>query len=268
MSAHASLEHPVNNDEKDITMKPIDGQVVLVTGGGVGIGKDIAIKLAQDGADVAVTYLSHEADDTVTTIETLGRRARAYRLDATNSSEVDSVVAGVVQDFGRLDILVNNAGGLVRRCPIPDMTDEFWHQVIDVNLSSALFCIRAATKHLSAGARILNMSSLAAQNGGGSGASAYAAAKAGMIGLTRAAAKELGPQGVTVNAIAAGFIDDTPFHATFSPPAAQQTMIEQSAVRRAGQPADVSAAVSFLVSPEAGFLNGVTLDLNGGTYFS
>jgi 3-oxoacyl-[acyl-carrier protein] reductase len=140
--------------------------------------------------------------------------------------------------------------------------------VLALNLTSVFYCTRAAAAHMVEGGRIVNLSSQAAQGGGGPGASAYAAAKAGLIGFTRAMAKELGPRGITVNAIAPGFIDDTPFHATFSTPEAQASMVAAAAVGRAGTPADVAAAVAYLVSPEAGFVSGAVLDLNGASYFT
>jgi 3-oxoacyl-[acyl-carrier protein] reductase len=140
--------------------------------------------------------------------------------------------------------------------------------VLDLNLASAFYCTRAAAPHLGRGGRIVNVSSQAAENGGGPGASAYAAAKAGLIGFTRAAAKELGGRGVTVNAVAPGFITDTPFHATFSSMESQRSMVAQAAVARAGEPADVAAVVAFLASPEAGYVTGTVTDINGGSYFT
>ena len=163
---------------------------------------------------------------------------------------------------------MNNAGGLLARVAIAEMTDEHWHRVLELNLSGAFYCTRAAAAHLGPGGRIVNLSSLAAENGGGPGATAYAAAKAGLVGFTRAAAKELGGRGITVNAIAPGFIDETPFHATFSSADAQQAMIAQAAVGRAGSPADVAALVSYLASPEAGFVTGTVIDVNGGSYYT
>ncbi|GAA1501738.1 SDR family oxidoreductase [Terrabacter terrae] len=242
--------------------------VALVTGGAVGIGRDIAIRLAEDGADVAFTYLSHAPDDTLAAIQALGRRAHAIKVDATDPDAVNAAVREVVQQLGGVGVLVNNAGGLVGRVPLAEMSAQHWHRVLDVNLSSAFFFLQATAPHMPAGGRVVNIGSLAGDNGGSAGAGAYATAKAGLAGLTRAAAKEFAPAGITVNAVAPGFIDQTPFHETFSTPAAVEAMTKSTAVGRPGAPSEVAHAVSFLASTRAGFITGAVLDLNGGTYFT
>jgi len=246
----------------------LTGRTALVTGGGVGIGRGIALALSQAGASVAVTHHTHDAASLVEQIRANGGTAYDFALDATASADVGAVVARAADSLGgRIDILVNNAGGLVARVPLADMPDEHWHQVIDVNLSSAFYCIRAVLPHMPDGGRIVNISSLAAKSGGGDGAAAYATAKAGMDGLTRGAARELAARSILVNGIAPGLILDTPFHATFTPEAAQQATIDSLPVGRAGYPADVAGAVAYLVGAGSGFCTGVTLDLNGGAYF-
>lgn len=247
----------------------LSGRTALVTGGATGIGRGIALALAEAGADVAITYRSHDGEAVAKAITDLGRRSAAYELDATDSASVDRVVDQAAADLGgKLDILVNNAGGLLARQPIAQMSDEHWHQVIDLNLFSAFACTRAALRHLPEGGRVVNISSLAGRNGGGTGAVAYGASKAGMDGLTRGLAKELGPRGITVNSIAPGLILDTPFHETFTPPEQQQATIDSTPVGRAGFPADVAGAVLYLVSDLGSFCTGTVIDLNGGTYFS
>jgi len=243
-------------------------RVALVTGGAVGLGRAISMRIAADGVAVAIGYHSHAPDDLVEAITSQGGRAIGVRMDVTDREQVDAAISTAVERFGRLDILVNNAGGLLARVTIDAMTDDHWDRVLELNLTSAFYCTRAAVAHLGPGGRIVNLTSLAAENGGGPGAAAYAAAKAGLIGLTRAAAKELGPRGVTVNAIAPGFIGDTPFHATFSSIDAQRAMVAQAAMGRAGEPTDIAALVSYLASPGAGFLTGVVVDVNGGSYFT
>jgi 3-oxoacyl-[acyl-carrier protein] reductase len=243
-------------------------RVAFVTGGAVGIGRAVALRLAADGLPVAIGYHARPAEDLASEIAAAGGEAIAVHVDATNRASVDAAVADVVGRLGGLDVLVNNAGGLLARVQVQAMSDDHWHQVLALNLTSAFYCTRAAAPHLGPGGRVVNLASQAAQNGGGPGASAYAAAKAGLIGFTRAMAKELGSAGVTVNAIAPGFIDDTPFHATFSSPEAQRSMVAATAVARGGLPADVAAAVSYLVSPEASFITGAVLDVNGGSYFT
>jgi len=242
-------------------------RVALVTGGAVGIGRAICLRRAAEGVAVAIGFHSHPADETVADMALSGV-AIAVQIDVTDDENVAEVVGDVVERFGGLDILVNNAGGLVARVPIAEMPNSHWNEVIALNLTSAFVCTRAVIPHFERGGRIINISSLAAQNGGGQGASAYAASKAGLIGLTRAAAKELGGRGVTVNAISPGFIADTPFHETFSTSEAQRAMVDQAAVGRAGEPRDVAAVVAYLASPEAGFVTGAVIDLNGGSYFT
>jgi 3-oxoacyl-[acyl-carrier protein] reductase len=247
----------------------LSNQTALVTGGAIGIGREVALALARAGADVALTYRSHDGDAVAREIVDLGRRSVAYEMDATDSAEVDRVVdAAAAALGGKIDILVNNAGGLVGRVPVAEMSDQHWRQVVDVNLSSTFYCSRAVLRHMPDGGRIVNISSLAGRNGGGPGAAAYGAAKAGVHGLTRGLAKEVGPRGITVNAVAPGLILDTPFHPTFTPEEQQQQTIAATPLRRAGYPADVAGAVLYLASELGSFCTGAVIDLNGGTYFS
>ena len=245
------------------------GRTALVTGGAVGIGRGIAIALARVGADVAVTYHSHDGEAVAGDIAALGRTSAAFALDVTDSA----AVAGVLDDAasalgGRIDILVTNAGGLIARLPVAEMPDEHWRRVIDVNLTSTFLCAREVLRHMPDGGRIVNISSLAGRNGGGPGAAAYGAAKAGVHGLTRGLAKELGPRGITVNAVAPGLILGTPYHEAFTPEADQRAGIAATPLRRAGYPDDVAGAVLYLASNLGSFCTGAVLDLNGGTYFS
>lgn len=242
-------------------------KVAVVTGGAVGIGRAIVHRLAADGIVVAVGH--HRAPpDVVGEVHDAGGEALAVGVDVTDPESVDRAFAMAASELGGVDIVVNNAGGLLARVPIEEMTDEHWTAVVTLNLTSVFACTRAALAHLPTGGRIVNIVSLAAQDGGGAGATAYAAAKAGVIGYTRACANELGPRGVTVNAIAPGFIDDTPFHATFSTDAARRAAVERTMVGRAGTPDDVADAVAWLVAPGSGFVSGAVIDLNGGANFS
>ncbi|MBN9391280.1 MAG: 3-oxoacyl-ACP reductase FabG [Chloroflexi bacterium] len=252
-----------------MTTIDLTGKTALVTGGSIGIGREIALELARAGADVVITYLSHPAEEVVAQVKELGRQAAAFKLDAINSAEVDQVTGAAAQVLGgRIDILVNNAGGLVGRSTVAEMSNDHWHKVIDVNLSSAFYCSRAVLPFMTGGwGRIINISSVAAQNGGGPGAVAYATSKAGMIGLTKGLAKELASRAITVNAVAPGLILDTPFHETFTPPAAQKATIESIALKRPGYPPDVAGSVVFLASDLAGFVTGETISINGGAWF-
>jgi len=246
------------------------GRAALVTGGNVGIGRAIALALAAAGADVAVTYLSHDGDDTARAIQAYGRRALALKLDATDSAAVDVAAARVAEEFGgRIDILVNNAGGLIGRAAIAEMGDDLWRRVFEVNVTSAFYCIRAVLPHMASGwGRVINNGSIAAHHGGGAGAVAYAAAKGAIHTLTRGLAKELAPRGITVNAVAPGFILETPFHATFTGDAARAASIAQTALGRGGSPADVAGAVLYLASDLASFVTGEIIEVNGGLWFA
>jgi 3-oxoacyl-[acyl-carrier protein] reductase len=245
------------------------GRTALVTGGNTGIGRAIARTLAKAGADVAITYFSNADEQTVAEIRGMGRSAAAAQLDATDSAAVNRVVPELARALGgHIDILVNNAGHLIGRMAVAEMTDEHWHNVLDVNLSSAFYCARAALPFMNTGwGRIVQMSSLAGRNGGGTGAVAYGAAKAGLFGFTRGLAKEVAAQGITVNAVAPGLILDTPFHEKFTPPESQQATIASLPVKRAGLPDDVAGAVLFLVSDMAGFITGEVTEINGGAWF-
>ncbi len=248
----------------------LDGKTAIITGGNVGIGAAIARNLAACGARVAITYYSHktEAEQTVEAILDQGGQAEMYYLDATDSAQVSETVAAAAASLGgKLDILVNNAGHLINRVAIDGMSDQHWHQVIDVNLSSAFYCTRAALPYMGAGGRIVNMSSLAGRNGGGNGTTPYAAAKAGVIGLTRGLAKELAPKKITVNALAPGFIIDTPFHETFTGLENYAGIVNSIPLRQAGLPDDVAGAVLYFVSDLGKWVTGQVAEINGGAWF-
>lgn len=248
----------------------LSDKTAVVTGGNVGIGAGIARMLAQCGAQVVITYYSHraEAEQTVQDIKADGASAVMAHLDATDSAQVAAVFADADASLnGSIDILVNNAGHLIARQAIDSMSDAHWHQVIDVNLSSAFYCTREALKYMNAGGRIVNMSSLAARNGGGNGTVAYAASKAGVIGLTRGLAKELAPRQITVNALAPGFIIDTPFHETFTGWENYAGIISGIPLGEAGFPQDVAGAVLYFVSDLGKWVTGQVAEINGGAWF-
>ncbi len=246
-------------------MADLRDHVALVTGGNIGIGRAIALALAACGADIAISYRTHGGDEVVKEAEALGRRALALPVDVTEAASVDQFVDEVVARLGRLDVVVANAGGLIGRVPVSTMPDAHWHAVLDTNLSSAFYLARASLRHMDTpGGRIILISSMAAFTGGGPGAAAYAAAKAGVDGFTRALAKEVAPRGITVNAIAPGTILDTPFHETFTPPEDQKRAIARVPVGRPGYPSDVAAAAVYLASKEASFVTGEVLKVTGG----
>ncbi len=247
----------------------LTGRRALVTGAGHGIGAGIAEGLAAAGADVVVHY-GHSAGPAAEVVErigALGRKATAIGADVTVTAEVDRLVDEAVGFLGGLEILVTNAGHLIGRSPVAEMTDEHFAKVVEVNLGSTFRTVRAAIPHLRAAGsagRVVTMASLAAHNGGGTGAAVYAASKAGVVGLTKGLAKELGPSGITVNALAPGFIGGTAFHDTFTPPEAQKAMLGGIGVGRGGTVEDVAGAVVWLCSDAAAFINGTTVDIDGG----
>ena len=218
----------------------LGGARALVTGAGHGIGRAIAIGLAAAGADVIVHYgrSAIGAAETVTSIGALGRKAVAVQADVTSTVEVDRLVEESVGFLGGLDIVVCNAGHLIGRISVEEMTDEHFARVLDVNLTATFRTCRAAIPHLkqSSAGRIITMASLAAHNGGGPGSTAYAAAKAGIRGFTKALAKEIAADGITVNSLAPGFIGGTAFHDTFTAPEAQAAMVAGLPVGRPGTP--------------------------------
>jgi 3-oxoacyl-[acyl-carrier protein] reductase len=189
--------------------------------------------------------------------------------DLTTADAVQRVVDATVQALGPVDILVNNAGDLVARTPLVEMTDALWRQVLDLNVTSAFYCARAVAPAMIARRRgaIVNLSSLAAHNGGGPGAFAYAAAKAAVIGFTKGIAKELAPHGIRVNAVAPGLIGQTAFHARFTAEDTFKAIERTIPLGHAGTPEDVARAVAFLAGDESAFIVGETIEINGGAWF-
>jgi 3-oxoacyl-[acyl-carrier protein] reductase len=248
-------------------MTSIQG-VALVTGGGAGLGRACALTLGQRGARVAVHYQKSRegAEAVVTALKDAGTDAQSFQGDLTKSADAQWIVETVTDRFGSIDILVNNAGDLIERKPLLEMSDDFFRAVIDVNLTSAFFMCRAVGPGMVARKRgtIINMSSLAAWNGGGPGAGAYSTAKGAIVSLTKALAKELAPHGIRVNAVAPGLIGDTAFHGRFTAPPAFENAVKGVLLGRAGTPEEVAAVVAFLASSDSSFLTGETIEINGG----
>ncbi len=242
-------------------------KVALVTGASGGIGRATALELARRGATVAVHYFRGRqgAEDTVHAIAAGGGSATAFGGDVSRLEEVRRLVAEVEERLGRIDILVNNAGDLLERRTLLDMTEARWREVIDLNLASVFFCCQAAAPGMIArrhGA-IVNMSSLAAHNGGGAGAFAYAAAKGGVIAMSKAIARELAPHGIRVNCVSPGLID-TPFHGRLTPRETFEGIARTIPLGRAGQPEEVARVIAFLAGDDSSFLVGETIEINGG----
>ena len=249
-------------------MEPsLQGQVAVVTGGASGIGRAIAEAFGRCGASVLLTYYQSEqgAAETVAAIEAAGGRAMAVHADLAQEAEAERVMATAVERFGDLDILVANSGGLLQRSRVADCSLELWRQALAVNLTSTFLCCRAALRHMEPAGRgcIITISSLAAHDGGGQGASHYAAAKGGVLTFTKALAKEVGPLGIRVNSIAPGLIA-TQFHDRFSTAAGRQAAVARTPLGREGQPEDVAGVALFLASPAAAFITGEAIEVNGG----
>jgi 3-oxoacyl-[acyl-carrier protein] reductase len=245
----------------------LEGQVVLITGASSGIGRATAEAMAREGARVAVNYLKNQkgAEAAVEAIRKAGGEALAIRADVTRQQEVHALVETVRKQWGRLDILVNDAGDLIARRTLADMTEEYWDQVMDLNLKSAFLCTKAVWEEMVArkSGCIINVTSIAGRNGGGVGVAAYAAAKGGLLAYTKGLAKELGPHGIRVNGIAPGVIL-TPYHERFSPPELMAKMVANIPQGRAGTSEEIADVILFLASPAARYILGETVEVNGG----
>jgi 3-oxoacyl-[acyl-carrier protein] reductase/2-hydroxycyclohexanecarboxyl-CoA dehydrogenase len=237
----------------------LTGKVAIVTGAGRGIGEGIARRLAQDGAIVVCADVNET--DASNVASSLSPTGLGVRLDVSKPQECDAVVTSTHERYRRLDILVNNAG-INRDAMLHKMTDDQWHQVIDVDLSGVFFMTRAASRIMrTAGyGRIINISSASWM--GNIGQANYAAAKAGVVGLSKTASKELARSQVTVNAICPGFIDTTMTRSI--PDAIREQQVAKIPLGRMGQPADVAAVVAFLASDEAGYVTGEVINVGGG----
>jgi 3-oxoacyl-[acyl-carrier protein] reductase len=244
----------------------LEGKVALVTGASRGIGRAIAISLAEAGANVVVNYAGNEAAaaEVAAHIQSLGRQAMSIRANVGNSTEVDAMVKQTLETFGQLDILVNNAG-ITRDNLLMRMKDEEFDEVINTNLKGVFNCVRAVTRTMmkQRSGRIINISSVVGTLGN-PGQANYVAAKAGVIGLTKSAARELASRGITVNAIAPGFIT-TDMTDKLSEEMRAQLLL-QIPLARFGQPDDIAKTVLFLASDEASYMTGQTLHIDGGMY--
>jgi 3-oxoacyl-[acyl-carrier protein] reductase len=249
-------------------LSSLERKVALVTGAGAGLGEACARALGARGAKLAVHYFKSRAgaEAVVAGLRAGGGDAEAFGADVTKSAEVRGLVEAVLKRFATIDILVNNAGDLIERKTLPEMTEAYWHAVIDVNLTSTFLMCQAVAPTMierKTGA-IVNMASLAAWNGGGPGALAYSASKGGIISFTKGIAKELAPHGVRANCVAPGLIGDTAFHGRFTAKPAFDTIAKGVPLGRAGAPDEVASVVTFLASPDSSYLTGETIEINGG----
>jgi len=243
------------------------GKTAIVTGGGRDIGRAVAIKLASEGANVAINYFSSSkgADEAVAAIEASGGKAISVQGDLNNKKDVDALVTRTVETFGGVDILVNNAGGLIARKTIAEMPVEHWDAVMRLNVTSTFLMTQACLTKMTSGA-IVNLASQAGRDGGGPGAVAYATAKGAVMTMTRGLAKELGPD-IRVNALCPGMID-TDFHNVHTPDAGRRGFEANAPLKRQGHVDDAANLVLFLACDDSAFITGANIDLNGGMLFS
>ncbi len=242
----------------------LEDQVAVVTGSGQGIGKAIALRFAREGADIAVIDINGEtAAATAQEIRRLGRRATVTATDVSKHDAVEGAVNAVASELGRIDVLVNNAG-IEKRAPLLEITPEDWQRQLDVNLSGTFYCIQATARHMLKRryGRIVNLSSVAGLIGP-IDLAAYGAAKAGIIGLTRAAALDLADFGITVNAIAPGPIETELMLGVWTAEALRERP-QHGAIARFGTVDEIAHAALFLASPDSGFITGTTIPVEGG----
>ena len=251
-------------------MKKFKGKVAVVTGGARDIGKSISIKLAKEGAKVVVNYNSSRAaaKKTVEEIKEFGGEAIAVKADVSTMKGIKSLKSKTIKAYGKkMHILVNNAGGLFARKSLQEIDESFYDLVMNVNFKSTVFVMQAFEPLMGKGTSIINLSSLAARDGGGGGSSLYASSKGSTSTFTRAMAKELGPKGIRVNALCPGLIG-TKFHDDFTTDEVRKMVASKTPVRREGKADEVADLVVYLASKESAFITGANIDINGGLAFS
>ncbi|MBU4560851.1 3-oxoacyl-[acyl-carrier-protein] reductase [bacterium] len=238
-------------------------RVALVTGGGRGIGRAIVLALAKEGADIVTCDINLEnLKEVASEVEKLGRKILIQKVDVSKISEVDDVVKKALDKFTKIDILVNNAG-ITRDNLILKMSEEEWDQVLDINLKGAFNCLKAVARPMmkARSGRIVNIASVVGMMGN-PGQANYAASKAGIIGLTKSAAKELASRGINVNAIAPGFIKTTMTESLSDE--VKEKLINQIPLKRLGEVTDVANLVVFLASDDASYITGEVIKVDGG----
>jgi 3-oxoacyl-[acyl-carrier protein] reductase len=247
-------------------MTETDSRIALVTGGSRGIGRSIALRLAKDGFYVVVNYISNEsaAQDVLTEIENAGGKGKIARFDVADYDATQEAIEKIIEELGGLHILINNAG-ITHDTLILRMKKEEWNNVISINLNGVFNCTKAVTRIMikQRFGRIINITSVVGETGN-SGQTNYAASKAGIIGFTKAAAREMAPRSITVNAVSPGFIETDITMALTDE--IRKGYIEKIPLGRFGSPEDISGIVAFLITDEASYITGEVIRVNGGIY--
>ncbi|MCK4416771.1 MAG: 3-oxoacyl-[acyl-carrier-protein] reductase [Candidatus Latescibacteria bacterium] len=244
-------------------MQALQNKIAIVTGAGQGIGQAIAVRLAQEGAEVIVSDINLQGvEQTASQIRQMDRKSLALKVDVANFEDVQAMVHKSTEEFGRVDILVNNAG-VTKDNLLVRMTQQQWDWVISVNLKGTFNCTKAVAPHMMRNryGRIINIASVIGLVGN-AGQANYAASKAGIIGLTKSVAKELGSRGITVNAVAPGYIQTEMTERL--PEQAKETLLKTIPLRRSGLPQDVAGVIVFLASDDASYITGQVINIDGG----
>lgn len=247
-------------------MGKLDGKSAIVTGASRGIGKDIALYLANEGAKVAVNYSGSKerAEAVVEEIKASGGEAFAIQANVDKADDVQNLISSTLEKFGSIDILINNAG-ITRDNLLMRMKEQEWDDVLNTNLKGVFLCTKAVTRQMmkQRAGRIINITSIVGVSGN-AGQANYVAAKAGVIGLTKSSAKELASRNITVNSVAPGFITTDMTDAL--PEDIKSQMLSQIPLAKFGNPLDIAKAVAFLASEDANYITGQTIHVNGGMY--
>ena len=242
----------------------LEGQTALITGAGRGIGKTIALKLAECGADIVLADMNPEVAEVLLEVESLGRKCLTFEADVTDFDAIDAMVKKIIEELGNIHILVNNAG-ITQDNLFMRMKPEQWAKVIDVNLNGVFNVTKAVIRPMvkQRMGKIINISSVVGFTGN-PGQVNYSSTKSALVGFTKSLAREVGARGVTVNAVAPGFIDTAMTQALNE--SQQELILQQIPLGRMGGPADIANAVAFLASEDASYITGTILHVNGGMY--